>query len=146
MTGQQRLSELRDVLACPADANFRALGMGVPSAYFYIEGAFYGDRRHPDSIDYAAPIIRCFASVRRSAAGMFPAQQHVTCRAAALTGQSVGVKPLCRGVSRRTSHWHVVATSLLMKCLGQGSWTLSSRPPVRMQEPSLCAARLHHCA
>ena len=59
VTGQQRLSELRDVLACPADLNFRALGVGVPSAYFYIEGAFYNDRRHPDSKNYAAPIIRC---------------------------------------------------------------------------------------
>ncbi len=59
MPGRLRLSELRDALLCPADLNLRALGMGVPSAYFYIEGTFYADRRQPGSIDYAQPVIRC---------------------------------------------------------------------------------------
>jgi hypothetical protein len=54
----QRLTELRDALLCPADLNLRALGMAVPSAYFYIEGTFYNDLRSPGSLDYSQPIIR----------------------------------------------------------------------------------------
>ena len=45
MLGSQRLSELRDVISCPADANMDSLGMSVPSATFYIHGTFYNDRR-----------------------------------------------------------------------------------------------------
>ena len=58
VAGRQRLTELRDALACPADVNLRALNLAVPSAALYIEGTFYTDRRDPASLDYAAPIIR----------------------------------------------------------------------------------------
>ncbi len=57
MAGSQRMTDLRDVLACPADINLRALGMAVPSAYFYIEGTFYNDLRAAGSLDYSQPII-----------------------------------------------------------------------------------------
>lgn len=58
MAGSQRLTELRDALQCPADMNLRTLGLAVPSAYFYIEGTFYNDRRSPDSLEYSQQIIR----------------------------------------------------------------------------------------
>ncbi|EIE24050.1 hypothetical protein COCSUDRAFT_62573 [Coccomyxa subellipsoidea C-169] len=57
VAGSQRMTDLRDALACPADINLRALGMAVPSAYFYIEGTFYNDLRAAGSLDYSEPII-----------------------------------------------------------------------------------------
>ena len=57
MAGSQRLTDLRDALVCPADVNLRALGMPVPSGFFYIEGTFYNDMRAPSSMDYSEPII-----------------------------------------------------------------------------------------
>ncbi|BDA46278.1 snRNA-activating protein complex subunit 3 [Coccomyxa sp. Obi] len=57
VAGSQRLTDLRDALVCPADVNLRALGIAVPSGYFYIEGTFYNDMRAPDSVDYSEPII-----------------------------------------------------------------------------------------
>lgn len=57
MAGSQRLTDLRDALVCPADVNLQALGMAVPSAYFYIEGTFYSDLRAPGSLDYSEPVI-----------------------------------------------------------------------------------------
>lgn len=35
--GSQRLTELRDVIQCEADANMRAKAQQRPSAFFYIE-------------------------------------------------------------------------------------------------------------
>jgi hypothetical protein len=57
VAGSQRLTDLRDALVCPADVNLQALGMAVPSAYFYIEGTFYSDLRAPGSLDYSEPVI-----------------------------------------------------------------------------------------
>lgn len=58
VAASQRLTDLRDVLSCPADVNLKALGLAVPSAYFYIEGTFYRDMRAPGSLDYSEQIIR----------------------------------------------------------------------------------------
>ncbi|KAL4449459.1 hypothetical protein ABPG77_007103 [Micractinium sp. CCAP 211/92] len=70
--GSQKLTELQDSLFCVADDNIAAvekeenahlarngqplLQLRKPSAYFYIEGTFYNDLRHPQAEDYSAPI------------------------------------------------------------------------------------------
>lgn len=56
--GSQRLTVLRDAITCPADVNLSSdrLKMSRPSAFFYIEGVFYSDRRDPKSLDLSAPI------------------------------------------------------------------------------------------
>eukprot|EP00884_Botryococcus_braunii_P004191 jgi/Botrbrau1/13773/Bobra.0056s0028.1 len=62
--GSQKLWELRDVITCPSDEklNSARLRMSRPSAFFYIEGVFYNDMRHPDAIDISEP-IRKFCEV-----------------------------------------------------------------------------------
>ncbi|PSC69390.1 snRNA-activating complex subunit-like isoform X2 [Micractinium conductrix] len=72
--GSQSLCELRDRLFCVADSNLEAfereenrrleragrppVQLKKPSAYFYIEGTFYNDLRHPEAADYSEPIRR----------------------------------------------------------------------------------------
>jgi hypothetical protein len=50
--GSQRLTVLRDAISCPADVNLSSerLQLSRPSAFFYIEGVFYNDRRDPSSL------------------------------------------------------------------------------------------------
>ncbi len=62
--GSQKLWELRDAIVCPSDEklNSARLRMSRPSAFFYIEGVFYNDMRHPDAIDISEP-IRKFCDV-----------------------------------------------------------------------------------
>jgi hypothetical protein len=62
--GSQKLWELRDAIICPSDEklNSARLRMSRPSAFFYIEGVFYNDMRHPDAIDISEP-IRKFCEV-----------------------------------------------------------------------------------
>lgn len=55
---RQPLTVLRDLLSCPADSHLSTVGMAVPGAYFYIEGTFYNDMRHPEAIDYSLQIMR----------------------------------------------------------------------------------------
>ncbi len=58
MLPQQPLTVLRDKLNCPADSHLGTLGMSVPGAYFYIEGAFYNDTRQPGAVDYSEPVLK----------------------------------------------------------------------------------------
>ena len=58
MLPRQPLTMLRDKLSCPADSHLGTLGMSVPGAYFYIEGAFYNDTRQPGAVDYSEPVLK----------------------------------------------------------------------------------------
>ncbi|KAL0025725.1 hypothetical protein WJX77_007569 [Trebouxia sp. C0004] len=41
----QKLTALKDVIKCEADANMKSQGQDKPNGYFYIEGDFYNDMR-----------------------------------------------------------------------------------------------------
>lgn len=72
LVGSQRLTELRDALFCLAETNLKnvereenarrsvtgapLLKLSNPSAYIYIEGTFYVDRRHPEAVDLSEGI------------------------------------------------------------------------------------------
>jgi len=71
--GSQHLTELRDVLYCLTEVNLKnveaeerrkrgegapELHLSKPSAYFYFEGTFFVDSRHPESKDYSQVIIK----------------------------------------------------------------------------------------
>ncbi|KAA6427035.1 MAG: hypothetical protein FRX49_02792 [Trebouxia sp. A1-2] len=42
----QKLTTLKDVIQCEADANMKSHGQDKPNGYFYIEGDFYNDMRN----------------------------------------------------------------------------------------------------
>lgn len=59
----QRLYELRDALYFASDWMFDG-PTRLPSAFFFIDGAFYSDRRHPGSLDYSRSLIEWLQATR----------------------------------------------------------------------------------
>jgi hypothetical protein len=60
--GSTLLSELRDAISCWVDHLACSAGCGSPSAYFYINGAFYSDLRQPGAQPVGAAVQRALAA------------------------------------------------------------------------------------
>ena len=63
--GSQPLTALRDCIRCPRDAIDGHHGLGVPSAFLYVNKVFYDDMRDPRAVRYSTPIMD-FITHRRS--------------------------------------------------------------------------------
>lgn len=66
--GSQLLTELRDVIFCLSSLQEQPIG--EESAFFFIDGVFYVDRRHPASKDYSETIRKFFPEKNLSVADM----------------------------------------------------------------------------
>ncbi|CAD7700437.1 unnamed protein product [Ostreobium quekettii] len=148
--GRHALSEVLDVIRCPADSNLASVNKSVNSAYLFIEGVFYNDTRQPGAVD-ASREIRDFCTKHKTGWPLHPESPHDwQFEVADIDGTKVEEMWLRAGNKPLYLYCHQACCEHLMSILdvrllhSEDPWELSQRPVV-VNEPKERGRKCYIC-